>query len=146
MSDPLDEVDQLLDDLARLEELLLLEIEKIHTCDFSGLEIVQREKNLLIPVLRRANSIMHAVLAEGVTIDDDPDLYDLAVALVQLGKVAEENQRVVGAAIKATQFTIRTMVNALRTDTSVPNPRYSRTGNPVIPGGRRSAGLAHGHM
>lgn len=146
MSHPLDEVDELLDDLARLEDLLLLEIEKIHTCDFTELEQLQQEKNLLIPVLRRANSVVHAVLAEGATIDDDPDLYDLALALVQLGKVAEENQRVVGAAIKATQFTIRTMVNALRTDSSVPNPRYSRTGNPVIAGGRRSAGLAHGHM
>jgi len=146
MSHPLDEVDELLDDLAHLEDLMLLEIEKIHACDFSGLEELQQEKNLLIPVLRKANSVIHAVLAEGVTIDDDPDLYDLAVALVQLGKVAEENQRVVGAAIKATQFTIRTVVSALRSDRAAPNPRYSRTGNPVIPGSRRSAGLAQGHM
>lgn len=146
MAHPLDEVDDLIDDLARLEDVMLLEIEKIHACDFSGLDQLQYEKQALTPVLQRANSVVHAVLSEGVTIEDDPDLYDLALALVQLSKTAEENQRVVGAALKATQFTIRTMVNALRSDTSVPNPRYSRTGNPVIAGGRRSAGLAHGRL
>jgi hypothetical protein len=143
---PLDEVDFLIEDLERLEDVMLLEIELIQDCEFAQLEAVQREKQELIPVLRRANSVVQAVLAEGVTIDDDPDLYDLALALVKLSKVAEENERVVSAAIKATQFTIRTMVNALRTDTSVPNPRYSRSGNHVIPGGRRSAGLAHGQL
>jgi len=146
MSHPLDDVDELIDDLARLEDVMLFEIEKIHACDFTGLDELQQEKQALVPVLQRANSVVHAVLSEGVTIDDDPDLYDLALALVQLSKIAEENQRVVGAALKATQFTIRTMVNALRSDTSVANPRYSRTGNPVISAGRRSAGLAHGHM
>jgi hypothetical protein len=145
---PLDEVDWLIDDLARLEEVMLLEIDKIHEGDFDGLQQLQQEKQALVPVLMRANSVVQAVLAseEGLTIEDDPDLYDLALALVQLSKVAEENERVVSAAIKATQFTIRTMVNALRSDTSVPNPRYSRTGNHVIPAGRRSAGLAHGHL
>jgi hypothetical protein len=145
---PLDEVDWLIDDLARLEDVMLLEIDKIHEGDFDGLQQLQQEKQALVPVLMRANSVVQAVLAseEGLTIEDDPDLYDLALALVQLSKVAEENERVVSAAIKATQFTIRTMVNALRSDTSVPNPRYSRTGNHVIPAGRRSAGLAHGHL
>jgi hypothetical protein len=142
----LDEVDQLIEDIERLEDVMQLEIELIQDCDFTNLELVQREKQELIPVLRRANSIVQAVLAEGVTIDDDPDLYDLALALVKLSKVAEENERVVSAAIKATQFTIRTMVNALRTDSSIPNPRYSRSGNHVIPGGRRSVGLAHGTL
>ena len=146
MAHPLDEVDELIDDLARLEDLLLYEIERIHACDFKEIEALQKEKQMLVPVLNRANSVVHAVMSEGVTIDDDPDLYDLALALIQLSKVAEENQRVVGAAIKATQMTIRTMVNALRTDTSVPNPRYSRSGNLVIAAGRRSAGLAHGRM
>jgi hypothetical protein len=146
MAHPLDDVDDLIDDLARLEELMLLEIDKIHACDFTELELLQQEKQLLVPVLRQANSVVHAAMSEGLTIDDDPDLYDLAVALVQLGKVAEENQRVVGAAIKATQFTIRTMVNAIRTDPAAASPRYSRSGNPVIPGGRRSAGLAHGQL
>lgn len=146
MSDPLDEVDQLIDDLTRLEDLLLFEIERIHACDFKVLEELQREKQMLIPVIHRANSVVHAVTSQGVTIEDDPDLYDLAVALIQLSKVAEENQRVVGAAIKATQFTIRTMVNALRSDTSVPNPRYSRSGNFVVAANRRSAGLAHGRL
>ncbi|MBV8166017.1 MAG: hypothetical protein JO021_04435 [Alphaproteobacteria bacterium] len=143
---PLDEVDLLIDDIERLEDVMQLEIELIHDCDFTNLELVQREKQTLIPVLRRANSIVQAVMAEGVTIDDDPDLYDLALALVKLSKVAEENERVISAAIKATQFTLRTMVNALRTDSSIPNPRYSRTGNHVIPGGRRSVGLAQGHL
>jgi hypothetical protein len=146
MSHPLDEVDQLIDDLARLEDLLAYEIEKIHACDFQELEVVQKEKQLLVPVIHRANSVIHAAAGEGLTIENDPDLYDLALALVQLSKVADENQRVVGAAIKATQFTIRTMVNALRSDTSVPNPRYSRSGNLVIAASRRSAGLAHGRM
>jgi hypothetical protein len=148
MAHPLDEVEDLIDDLARLEELMLLEIDKIHDCDFLGLEELQREKQALVPVLQRANSVVQAVLAmdEGITIEDDPDLYELAVALVQLSKVAEENERVVSAAIKATQFTIRTMVSALRSDTSVPNPRYSRTGNHVMHAGRRSAGLAHGQL
>ncbi len=85
-------------------------------------------------------------MEEGLTIEDDPDLYDLALALVQLSKVAEENERVVAAAIKATQFTIRTMVNALKSDTTVPNPRYSRTGNHVMHAGRRSVGLAQGEL
>jgi hypothetical protein len=148
MSHPLDEVDDLIDDLGRLEEVMLLEIDKIHEGDFAGLEVLQREKLALVPVLQRANSVVQAVLAmdEGLTIEDDPDLYDLALALVQLSKVAEENERVVSAAIKATQFTIRTMVGALRSDTSVPNPRYSRTGNHVMHAGRRSAGLAHGQL
>jgi hypothetical protein len=148
MSHPLDDVDLLIDDLARLEDVMVEEIERIHACDFAGLEELQREKQELVPVLRRANSVVQAVLAmnEGLTVEDDPDLYDLALALVQLGKVAEENERVVAAAIKATQFTIRTMVNALKTDTSVPNPRYSRTGNHVIAAARRSAGLAHGQL
>jgi len=146
MSHPLDEVDDLIDDLARLEDLLQYEIEKIHACDFQGLEQLQRDKQLLVPVIHRANSVVHAVTSQGVTIEDDPDLYDLALALVQLSKVAEDNQRVVGAAIKATQITIKTMVNALRSDTTVPNPRYSRSGNLVIAASRRSAGLAHGRM
>jgi hypothetical protein len=148
MAHPLDETDELIEDLGRLEEVMLLEIDKIHGCDFAGLEELQREKQALVPVLQRANSVVQAVLAmdEGITIEDDPDLYDLALALVQLSKVAEENERVVSAAIKATQFTIRTMVNALRSDTSVPNPRYSRTGNHVIHAGRRSVGLAHGQL
>lgn len=143
---PLDEVDLLIEDIERLEDVMQLEIELIQACDFTNLEAVQREKQELIPVLRRANSVVAAAMAEGLTIDNDPDLYDLALALVKFSKVAEENERVVSAAIKATQFTIRTMVNALRTDTSIPNPRYSRTGNHVIPGGRRSVGLAHGHL
>ena len=148
MAHPLDEVDDLIDNLARLEDVMLLEIDKIHDCDFAGLDELQREKQALVPVLQRANSVVQAVLAmdEGITIEDDPDLYDLALALVQLSKVAEENERVVSAAIKATQFTIRTMVNALRSDTSVPNPRYSRSGNHVIHASRRSAGLAHGQL
>jgi flagellar biosynthesis/type III secretory pathway chaperone len=146
MAHPLDDVDDMIDDLARLEDVMLTEIDMIHACDFSALDQLQYEKQALVPVLQRANSVVHAVLAEGITIEDDPDLYDLALALIQLSKVAEENQRVVGAALKATQVTIRTMVNALRSDTSVPNPRYSRTGNPVIAGARRSAGLAHGSL
>jgi len=145
---PLDDVDHLIDEINRLEDLLLLEIDMIHKCDFSGLQEMQAEKQAVVPVLRRANSVIQAVLAmeEGLTIEDDPDLYDLALALVQLSKAAEENERVVGAAIKATQFTIRTMVNALRSDTSIPNPRYSRTGNHVMHAGRRSVGLAHGQL
>jgi hypothetical protein len=145
---PLDDVDYLIDEINRLEDLLLLEIDMIHKCDFSGLQEMQAEKQAVVPVLRRANSVIQAVLAmdEGLTIEDDPDLYDLALALVQLSKAAEENERVVGAAIKATQFTIRTMVNALRSDTSIPNPRYSRTGNHVMHAGRRSVGLAHGQL
>ncbi len=148
MAHPLDEVDDLIDGLAQLEEVMLLEIDLIHECDFAGLEALQREKQALVPVLQRANSVVQAVLAtdEGITVEDDPDLYDLALALVQLSKVAEENERVVGAAIKATQFTIRTMVSALRSDTSVPNPRYSRTGNHVMHAGRRSVGLARGQL
>jgi hypothetical protein len=145
---PLDDVDYLIDEINRLEDLLLLEIDMIHRCDFSGLQEMQAEKQAVVRVLRRANSVIQAVLAmdEGLTIEDDPDLYDLALALVQLSKAAEENERVVGAAIKATQFTIRTMVNALRSDTSIPNPRYSRTGNHVMHAGRRSVGLAHGQL
>jgi len=145
---PLDDVDHLIDEINRLEDLLLLEIDMIHKCDFSALQEMQREKQAVVPVLRRANSVVQAVLAmnEGLTIEDDPDLYDLALALVQLSKAAEENERVVGAAIKATQFTIRTMVNALRSDTSIPNPRYSRTGNHVMHAGRRSVGLAQGQL
>jgi len=145
---PLDDVDHLIDEINRLEDLLLLEIDMIHKCDFSALQEMQREKLAVVPVLRRANSVVQAVLAmnEGLTIEDDPDLYDLALALVQLSKAAEENERVVGAAIKATQFTIRTMVNALRSDTSIPNPRYSRTGNHVMHAGRRSVGLAQGQL
>ena len=148
MTHPLDDVDHLIDEINRLEDLLLLEIDMIHKCDFSGLQEMQAEKQAVVPVLRRANSVIQAVLAmeEGLTIEDDPDLYDLALALVQLSKAAEENERVVGAAIKATQFTIRTMVNALRSDTSIPNPRYSRTGNHVMHAGRRSVGLAHGQL
>ena len=148
MTHPLDDVDILIDDLARLEDVMLEEIELIHACDFANLQVLQQEKLELIPVLKRANSVVQAVLAmnQGMTIESDPDLYDLALALVQLSKVAEENERVVSAAIKATQFTIRTMVNALKTDTSVPNPRYSRTGNHVIAAARRSAGLAHGQL
>jgi len=145
---PLDDVDYLIDEINRLEDLLQLEIDMIHKCDFSALQEMQAEKQAVVPVLRRANSVIQAVLAmeEGLTIEDDPDLYDLALALVQLSKAAEENERVVGAAIKATQFTIRTMVNALRSDTSIPNPRYSRTGNHVMHAGRRSVGLAHGQL
>ena len=148
MTHPLDDVDHLIDEINRLEDLLLLEIDMIHKCDFSALQEMQREKLAVVPVLRRANSVVQAVLAmnEGLTIEDDPDLYDLALALVQLSKAAEENERVVGAAIKATQFTIRTMVNALRSDTSIPNPRYSRTGNHVMHAGRRSVGLAQGQL
>ncbi|HUA53064.1 MAG TPA: hypothetical protein VMB81_12920 [Candidatus Sulfotelmatobacter sp.] len=148
MTHPLDDVDHLIDEINRLEDLLLLEIDMIHKCDFSALQEMQREKQAVVPVLRRANSVVQAVLAmnEGLTIEDDPDLYDLALALVQLSKAAEENERVVGAAIKATQFTIRTMVNALRSDTSIPNPRYSRTGNHVMHAGRRSVGLAQGQL
>lgn len=148
MTHPLDDVDHLIDEINRLEDLLLLEIDMIHKCDFSAIQEMQHEKQAVIPVLRRANSVVQAVLAmdEGLTIEDDPDLYDLALALVQLSKAAEENERVVGAAIKATQFTIRTMVNALRSDTSIPNPRYSRTGNHVMHAGRRSVGLAHGQL
>jgi hypothetical protein len=148
MAHPLDEVDQLIDQLAELEEVMLLEIEKIHECDFAGLDVLQRHKQALVPALQRANSVVQAVLAmdEGLNVENDPDLYDLALALANLSKVAEENERVVSAAIKATQFTIRTMVNALRSDTSVPNPRYSRTGNHVMHAGRRSVGLAHGQL
>ena len=148
MTHPLDDVDYLIDEINRLEDLLQLEIDMIHKCDFSALQEMQAEKQAVVPVLRRANSVIQAVLAmeEGLTIEDDPDLYDLALALVQLSKAAEENERVVGAAIKATQFTIRTMVNALRSDTSIPNPRYSRTGNHVMHAGRRSVGLAHGQL
>ncbi len=148
MAHPLDEVDDLIDDLARLEDVMIEEIDAIHACDWPGLEILQREKQALVPVLQRANSVVQASLAmeEGLTIEDDPDLYDLALALVQLSKVAEENERVVAAAIKATQFTIRTMVNALKSDTTVPNPRYSRTGNHVMHAGRRSVGLAQGEL
>src|SRR5262249_30975191 len=72
---PLDEVDALIEDIERLEDVMQLEIELIQGCDFANLELVQREKQELIPVLRRANSIVQAVMAEGVTIDDDPDLY-----------------------------------------------------------------------
>jgi hypothetical protein len=145
---PLDEVDDLIEDMQHLEDVMLWEIDKIQAGDFEGLEALQIEKQALIPVLARANSIIVAVLnmEEGLTIEDDPDLYDLALTLVQLSKTAEENERVVGAAIKATQVTLRTMVNALRSDNSSSNPRYSRSGNHVVPAGRRSVGLAHGQL
>jgi hypothetical protein len=145
---PLDEVDDLIEDMQHLEDVMLWEIDKIQAGDFEGLEALQIEKQALIPVLARANSIIVAVLnmEEGLTIEDDPDLYDLALTLVQLSKTAEENERVVGAAIKATQVTLRTMVNALRSDSAVSNPRYSRSGNHVVPAGRRSVGLAHGQL
>jgi len=148
MSHPLDDVDELIDDLARLEDVLLLEIDLIHEYDYAALEALQREKQALVPVLQRANSVVQAAfqLEPGITVEDDPDLYDLALALVQVSKAAEENERVVGAAIKATQFIIRTMVNALRSDPTVPNPRYSRSGNHVMHAGRQSVGLARGEL
>lgn len=145
---PLDEVDFLIDELAALEDVLLWEIEKIHQGDFEGLQQLQQEKQALVPVLQRANSVVQAVMNmdEGITIEDDPDLYDLAVALIQVSQTAAENERVVGAAIKATQFTLRTMVSALRSDAASSAPRYSRSGNPVAGAGRRSVGLARGEL
>jgi flagellar biosynthesis/type III secretory pathway chaperone len=140
------EIPGLIDQLADLETVLSVETQVIQEGDFATLEKVQREKNRLIPVLQRANSVLRAIAQSeyGINIDEDDDLYDLAVMMINVNRAAVENENAIVAAIRATQFTIRTMVKALRSENSDAFQRYTRSGHTIgIPG---AAGLASREM
>ena len=132
------EVPGLLDQLDELETVLSVETQLIREGDFSTLEKLQREKAALISVVQRANSVIAALskTERGVNIDEDDDLYDLAVMMINVNRAAVENENTIVAAIRATQFTVRSIVKALRKAHTDRYQRYNRKGNTVAIGNR----------
>ncbi len=136
----LQEVPELVERLALLEEVLLLETEHLEMGEFTLLAELQEQKEVLLPYLKRAEAVLHAIVAS--TPDgnyaDNQDLVDLAVALMHLNRAATANERAIESCMLATQFTVRTLIGAMRTHQQGKNVRYSREGMPVFERGRAS--------
>ena len=143
---PLDELPVLTEQLGLLEEVIARETECIEACDFRALEQVMREKQALLPALSRASMLLKLVInaVPDLDLEEEPELYELAISLVSLIRAASANEQAIVAAMQATQFTIRTIVGALRDDKVVTtHARYTRQGVTVADTLRQVQGLAN---
>lgn len=129
----LDEVPDLIPRIRELEQVLRDEIEAIETGRFEILAEIAADKEHFLPALQRANSIIRAILAEppGYDLAQDPDLQDLSYAMLDLNETAQQNEAVVRAAIKATEYTVRSVLRALRQDQEGAFRLYTRSGAPT---------------
>ena len=127
------EVPGLIDRLLDLETILSLETQLVREGDFETLVKIKAEKDSRVPDLQRANTVLQAIkrLEGDLNLEEDDDLYDLAVTLVNINKLAAENEQVIVGAIRASQYNIRAVVQAMRKSTDSGLHRYSRTGNVI---------------
>ncbi|MDI9407755.1 MAG: hypothetical protein QM523_00745 [Candidatus Pacebacteria bacterium] len=127
------EVPHLIDRLLDLETILSLETQLVKEGDFDTLAKIKIEKDARVPDLQRANTVLQAIkrLEGDLNLEEDDDLYDLAVTLVNINKLAAENEQVIVGAIRASQYNIRAVVQAMRKSNDSGLHRYSRTGNVI---------------
>ena len=106
--------------------------------DYETLAKIKLEKDSRVPDLQRANTVLQAIkrLEGELNLEEEDDLYDLAVTLVNIHRLATENEQVIVGAIRASQYSIRAIVQAMRKDQDRGLHRYTRNGNVVAMNGR----------
>ncbi|MCX8500269.1 MAG: hypothetical protein ORO03_01025, partial [Alphaproteobacteria bacterium] len=139
-SDLRGEIPALIDRLLDLETLLSLETQLVQEGDYETLAKIKLEKDSRVPDLQRANTVLQAIkrLEGELNLEEEDDLYDLAVTLVNIHRLATENEQVIIGAIRASQYSIRTIVQAMRKDQDRGLHRYTRNGNVVSMNGPSS--------
>ena len=128
-----DEIPQLIESLESLETLLSLEAQLVEEGDYDLLEKIRAEKELKLPVINRANSVLRAIAKHegGLNIEEDDELFDLAVTMMNVNRAAIANEQVIIGAIRATQYTVRAIVQAMRKGADRGLNRYTQHGNVV---------------
>ena len=133
-----DEFPSLLAGLEELDTVLSLETKLVGEGEFDMITKLQEEKLRRMAVLERANVILQTVArAEGkVDIEQDEDLYDLAVTMIAINNTAKANENAILGAIRASQFTIHSIARAMVVETNnLQYQNYDRNGKTRAMGG-----------